>query len=199
MIDLSNNNGTGHDFIRARRSGHRRVYFKASESTGFVDRIFRLSDAEAHQAGFRVGAYHFAHGIASPREEFEHFATTLHGLSHPLQLRPALDLEYGTANAALGRWAGEWLALCRRELGCDAVVYGNAPFLAACRFKHRPGGLWLASYGRNDGVEHPYRVPAPWQGIAAHQYTSDALVPGIRGRCDVSHVVLASAIDWPGR
>lgn len=199
MIDLSNNNGTGHDFARAFQSGHRRLYLKATEGTTFRDRTSPLLAAAAHRAGFRVGAYHFAHGLPSPREEFDHFAKSLPSIPVRLQLRPALDLEYSTARAALGAWAVEWLELCRRELGAEAIVYGNGPFLQACRFKRAPGSLWLASYGRNDGKEHPYHVPAPWQKVAAHQYASQAKVPGIHGRCDVSRVGLPAAIDWPGR
>jgi lysozyme len=198
MIDLSNNNGVNHDYARALASGHHRVYFKASESVNFTDRVFPLEGARAHRAGFRVGAYHFAHGTHSPREEFDHFVSCLHGLAFKLQLRPALDLEYSSPRASLGAWALEWLHLCRRQLGCEGIVYGSGPYLEACKFKRKPGGLWLASYGRDDGFEHPYHVPAPWKTVAAHQYSSQARVPGIRGRCDISRVMLPSAIDWPG-
>lgn len=199
MIDLSNNNGTGHDFHRALESGHHRVYLKASEGTGFTDHTLRLNGGQAHHAGMRVGAYHFAHGNDSPTAEFERFAAAVTAIGFPLRLRPALDLEAGTPTAALGRWAVEWATLCRKHLDAIPVFYGSGGFLERCRFRAQPGGLWLASYGRDDGLEHPYVVPRPWKLAAAHQFTSEARVPGIRGHCDVSHVYLASAIDWPGR
>ncbi len=199
MIDLSNNNGTGHNYGRAYQSGHRRVYFKATEGTTFIDKVFHREGAAANRAGFRVGAYHFAHGVASPAEEFGLFLSSLHGLAFKLRLRPALDLEIGHAGKALGRWAQDWIRLCRRELGCDPIVYSYGSFLQACHFTAPVPGLWLASYGRNDGKEHPYVVPRPWAQVAAHQFTSNAAVPGIRGRCDVSHVYDATAVDRPNR
>jgi GH25 family lysozyme M1 (1,4-beta-N-acetylmuramidase) len=40
-------------------------------------------------------------------------------------------------------------------------------------------GLWLASYGPNDGKRHRYVVPAPWRVAVLHQYTSRGRIGGI--------------------
>lgn len=188
MLDLSNNNGGKVDFHKVFNIGHRRVYLKATEGTSFVDATYAQRRKDANAAKLLTGAYHFAHGQASPKEEADFFIKHLGALSTAKDLRPVLDLEMGHASPALGKWAVEWLAYVKKHVGILPVVYSYASFAEACAFSKRPAALWLAAYGRNDGKEYPYSIPKPWKAIAAHQYASRATVPGVSGFADVSHV-----------
>jgi lysozyme len=202
MIDLSNNNGTGHDFRRTYQAGQHRLYLKVTEGTRFRDPDYRQLRKAAQLAGFLVGGYHFAHGLASPREEADFFLEHLGARpAAPHGLVPCLDLEYQTPgpSARLGRWAIEWLHQVRAGTGMHPILYGSPYYLQECEFPHPPAALWLAAYGRDDGKEHPYMIPHPWKAIAAHQYADSATVPGIRGRCDISRVLDFAALAFPAQ
>jgi len=199
MIDLSNNNDGKIDFEKVFAVGHRRVYLKATEGTSFVDATYAPRRHNANKAKLLTGAYHFAHGKASPKEEADHFLSTIGKLHPSLDLRPCLDLEYGSGSPALGAWARAWLTYVRQHVGVTPVLYSYASFVSACGFTTRVAPLWLAAYGRNDGVEHPFVTPKPWTqaSVAAHQYASQAKVPGVEGFTDLSHVFSFAAFQLP--
>jgi GH25 family lysozyme M1 (1,4-beta-N-acetylmuramidase) len=199
MLDLSNNNATGHNFKLAYgKGGQRRVYLKAVEGTHFIDKTYAALRKAALAAKLRVGAYDFLHPLeASPAEAADYL---LGRLPRPLvrgrDLRPALDCEYGHGTPQVGVWIKEVAALVGKATGQPPLIYGSGYWLEACKFVTKPGPLWLAAYGRNDGREYPVgRLPAPWTTMAAHQYTSTAHVVGINGEVDLSHVFLASGIE----
>lgn len=198
MIDLSNNNGAV-DFRRVHAAGIRRVYLKATEGAGFVDKthIHRRVQAQTYQ--LLTGEYHFARpSQSSPRVEAEHF---LSNLPEPLRkgrdLRPCLDLEDPDTKAAprVGRWAQEFIRYVQRHREHVCLIYGSPYYLEACQYPVKGTPLWLASYGRNDGKEYPFKVPRPWTHVAAHQFASTARVPGVEGHCDVSRVLHPHEID----
>jgi GH25 family lysozyme M1 (1,4-beta-N-acetylmuramidase) len=198
MIDLSNNNGGAEDFRRVRSSGQLRVYLKRTEDPGFTDPTYSSRRAAAIAAGLHVGAYVFAHPLdVTPAESLDHLLAGLAPLRHGRDLRPALDLEHGTPSPKAGAWALEWSDLCAKRLGLRPLVYGNSWYLAALELRREPGPLWLASYGRDDGREYPFSIPRPWRHLAAHQYADVARMPGIVGRCDVSHVYRGGLVDVP--
>jgi lysozyme len=202
MIDLSNNNGTGHDFNRAYQAGQHRLYLKVTEGSEFVDSTYRGLRVAAQAAGFHVGGYHFARGLASPTEEADHFLRHLRFDRHgPHALVPCLDLEYRIPGPSrrLANWAIEWLRQVHTATGVHPIIYGSPYYLQACEFPHPPAALWLAAYGRDDGKEHPYTIPHPWRTVAAHQYADNATVPGIRGRCDISRVLDFAALAVPSK
>lgn len=201
MIDLSNNNGTGHDFKTAYvKGGQRRLYLKTVEGTGFSDPTYARMRRSALAAGFHVGGYDFLHPLEASAQAAADFF--LARLPSPLvkgrDLRPALDVEWGHPSAQVGRWVTDVAAIVHAKLGVKPVIYGNGWFLQACAFPSAPGSLWLAAYGRDDGKEYPVgRLPAPWQVLAAHQFTDQAHVVGIVGHCDLSHVFVPNAIEVP--
>jgi GH25 family lysozyme M1 (1,4-beta-N-acetylmuramidase) len=201
MLDLSNNNASGHNFKTAyEKGGQRRVYLKRVEGTAFVDRAYPGLRRSALAAGFRVGAYDFLHPLEATPKEAADFL--LGKLTQPLKagrdLRPALDCEEGTPSAKVGVWISQVALEIRRVLGFKPLIYGSGYWLESCSFRTAPGPLWLAAYGRNDGKEYPVgRLPAPWRALGAHQYTSEARVVGIRGLCDLSHVYVSSAVEVP--
>lgn len=197
MIDLSNNNGGRVDFAKVFAGGTRRIYLKATEGTNFVDATYLQRRHAANAEKLLTGAYHFAHGKVSPKEEADFFLKHI-GVLHPAKdLRPVLDLEMGTASAAFGKWAVEWLAEVKKHVGIVPLVYSYASFAESCKFTKPPAPLWLAAYGPNDGKEHPYSTPRPWRSVVAHQYTSKATVKGVTGYVDQSRVFNFGAFSLP--
>ncbi len=198
MIDLSNNNRGAIDAVRLRKAGQERVYLKLTEGSGFVDRTHASRRAALVKAGLRVGEYHFARPSSNtPAEEARFFLEHLPKLTKRSSLRPCLDLEDPDASptSRIGRWALKWIELVHRESGHVVVIYGSPSYLLDCHLVGPPAPLWLASYGRNDGREHPFQIPRPWRRVAAHQYASVARVAGVVGPVDISHVFRASDLD----
>lgn len=171
------------------------VYHKATQGTGFVDPYFHDRHRRVKAYRLPFGAYHFAgwtdaHGVArfgDPQQEARHFLSAYHELE-PTALQPALDIEIGTPDVHMAEWAIEWCRTVERELRVWPLVYSYGSFLAGLHVR-RPigGGLWLASYGRNDGVDHAYFVPHPWRRARMHQFTSVGKLAGIPMRIDLSH------------
>jgi GH25 family lysozyme M1 (1,4-beta-N-acetylmuramidase) len=200
MIDLSNNNATGHDFRRARQHGGQlRVMLKLVEGTGFVDPVFKTLRNRALAAGLRVGAYDFLRPLeATPTEAADFLLRHLLPLKRGRDLRPALDAEQGKPSARVGQWVTQTAKIVTAHVGAQPLIYGSAGYLESCVFERVPGPLWLAAYGRNDGKEHPVgKLPRPWQRMAAHQFTSRGRVAGISGECDVSHVFVPALVELP--
>lgn len=199
MLDLSNNNGPV-NFERLHAAGTRRVYLKLTEGAGFVDGKHNDLRRRAMAAGLKVGEYHFARPSSStPREEADLFLRCLPKLIPGRSLRPCLDLEdpHASPGAKVAAWAEAWLARVYRELGKHPIIYGSPGYLEPCHFKRAPARLWLASYGRNDGKEHPFTIPAPWSAsdLLAVQYSSAGKVAGVADPVDVSHVYKPYGID----
>lgn len=201
MLDLSNNNSTGHDFKTAYvKGGQRRVYLKRVEGTHFVDTTYPALRQAALKAGLHVGAYDFLHPLEAPPKDAADYL--LSQLALPLKpgrdLRPALDCEWGSPSVAVGQWIVTVAKFVVSKTGVKPLIYGSGYWLEGCGFQTAPGPLWLAAYGRNDGKEYPVgKLPAPWQTLAAHQYTSTAHVVGINGPCDLSHVFVPTSIELP--
>jgi GH25 family lysozyme M1 (1,4-beta-N-acetylmuramidase) len=188
MIDLSNNNGPV-DFVRLYQAGQRRVYLKLTEGIAFVDPTFHDLRRRAHAAGLMVGAYHFARPHAhSPGAELGHFLGHLPRPVEQVDLRPCLDVEQSPAGVDVGLWVKRFSAGLADAIGLRPLIYSYPSYLESCHLGRAPGPLWLASYGRNDGREHPFRIPRPWTQVAAHQYSSQGHVAGVHGPVDVSHV-----------
>jgi lysozyme len=194
IVDLSNNNGPGIDFARLRDEGHvTGVYLKASEGAHFVDPYGVDFATRARKAGLRVGSYHFARpdqqiGDAGATVEADHFVACLKKIGvADADFRPCLDFE--TAGPGLEQWARTFCARVKATgpLALVPLLYSYPWFLGQVNAKTPIGAaLWLASYGRNDGKEYPYKIPAPWKNVHLHQFTSEARLPGVSGNCDLS-------------
>lgn len=177
------------------------AWIKASEGKTFDDPRFAHNRRAAKAAGIRVGAYHYARpDNNTPREEADHFLR----LAKPVagELLPVLDYEApeagGLAAATLVRWADEWLDIVEAAIGTRPIFYSFPSYITS---KMGGGGLalgerplWLASYGPNDGEPHSASPVGAWTAIAAHQFTSNGRVPGVRGKCDRNRL-LASSLD----
>jgi GH25 family lysozyme M1 (1,4-beta-N-acetylmuramidase) len=99
-----------------------------------------------------------------------------------------LDLEDGHAGPELVEWARAFNHAVHAELGVFPLFYSYASYIAAMRPAKPIGtGLWLASYGRNDGRDHGAAVPKPWRHYLLHQFSSRCRVQGCAGLVDLSH------------
>lgn len=193
IVDVSNNQSFV-DFKSLARYGIAGVWHKASEGLTFNDKHFQTRRIEAAVAGVRFGAYHFARPDAHPYDadsEARHFCAVV-GKVGRNDLRPVLDLEVSEAfhklsPAQLVEWAREFNRGVVKRLGVGPLFYSYPSYITKMAIREPIGyGLWLASFSRNDGYEHAYSVPAPWKKASAHQFTSNAHIPGVSGRCDVS-------------
>lgn len=186
IIDVSNWQGSV-NWRRVKADGIGLAYVKATQGSTFTDPLFERNRREAEALGIRVGAYAYVEpGGSSPEQQAAHFARVV-GALRRRELRPAQDLETGGVHG-VEAFARAFSREVARELGCTPLLYSYPAFLAALRLE-RPigGGLWLASYARNDGTDHGATVPPPWKRWVAHQFTSKARISGVRGSLDFSH------------
>jgi GH25 family lysozyme M1 (1,4-beta-N-acetylmuramidase) len=187
LIDLSDNNGPV-DWRRLKHAGIAAAYLKASEGVTWNDETYAQRRRNAHAAGLYVGAYHFArphHNNA--KAEAEHFCRTI-GQLGPRDLLPALDLEEAPPSSALFQWAVTFNATVHEHVGRFPIFYSYPAYIEGMKLPRPVGsGLWLASYGRDDGKDHGAVTPAPWKRWVLHQFTSKATVGGAPGLVDLSH------------
>lgn len=190
IVDLSSNNQEP-NFPLLKRSGVDGVWLKATEGMSWRDPTFQRRREAANRAGLRVGAYAFArpdlHPL-DPQGEAHNFVQTVKSIGRT-DLRPALDYEVRSEIKNDEGWVAAWNQVVKSRLNVGPVLYSYYGLLQELKFsKPRGYGLWLASYGRDDGVEHPFQVPAPWRKIAAHQFSSKCRVAGVPGLVDLSKV-----------
>lgn len=186
IIDVSNWQGEV-NWSRVKQDGISLAFVKATEGSTFTDQRFAANRREAEALGIRIGAYAFVKpGTSTPEAQAAHFCKVV-GTLRRRELRPVQDLEIGGVQG-VEAFARSFSRAVARELHCTPLLYSYPAFLSALRLE-RPigGGLWLASYGRNDGVDHGADVPKPWKRWVAHQYTSKGHAPGIAGNLDLSH------------
>lgn len=188
ILDISNNNAHV-DLARVKKAGIAGVWHKVTEGEHFVDRYWIDRRNEARRLGLRVGGYHFARpGKYDAIREAEHFVSALGKIGRK-DLAPVLDFEVseGLSGAMLVGWARQFNHVVHKRTGVWPIFYSYPSFISQLGARRVIGrGLWLASYGRNDGVEHSYFTPRPFKKALAHQFTSRARVSGVAGYADLS-------------
>lgn len=128
-IDISSNNHRGEvfNFAAVKAAGYDFVYVKATQGVTYLNPYLIADVRDAHNAGLKVGVYHFFDRSGTPEEQAKFFNDNgIHqpvgeghtNLSQFLTLKPVLDYEQGgvgdSANAteiqafnlALGRHIG---------------------------------------------------------------------------------------------
>lgn len=191
LIDVSNVNGAI-DWRAVANAGVKGAFVKATEGRTYTDSEFTTNRRRANAAGVAVGAYHFARPDRNAAaSEAANFCVAVKSLG-PRDLRPVLDYEHkvSLSPAAQAQWIRSFNAVVRDHLGVWPMFYTYPALLSSLRATKPFGnGLWLASYGLNDGADHGFVVPSPWRKVAIHQFTSRGRVPGIHGYVD---------LDWTG-
>jgi len=186
--------GAGIDWGQVARAGYKFAFVKASEGDYYVNPYYATDLAQAKAAGLYVTGYHFAipnvSGGASQAEyAVRHARYAPDGRTMPL----ALDIEYnpygatcyGLTPAQMVAWISAFTTEARVLTGQPTIIYTTADWWRTCTGDSRSFGsdpLWVAAYG-------PASPPMPsgWPGWTFWQYTSNAQVPGIPARTDVSY------------
>lgn len=189
LIDLSNNN-TVYSFGLVKAAGIKGMWHKATEGATFTDKKYKERMASARKAGLLVGAYHFASPTGGDAvAEADHFSQVV-GTVRPGDLLPVLDMEQNPGNlkpSVLEQWCRDFNQRVKKNIGVLPLFYSYPYFIDKLNASRPIGrGLWLASYGPNDGKIHPYTIPAPWKRVRCHQYTSNGKVKGVLGRVDLN-------------
>ena len=187
FIDVSMYQGTI-DWGKVARSGVKAAYLKATEGIHWNDPQFQANRKAANAHDIHVGAYHFA-DLYDGGIEAKHFLATI-GKVGPKDLKPVLDLETNTKrlpNSALRAYVAVFNKTVHDRTGVYPMFYSYAGFAESIGFPKPVGnGLWIAAYGRNDGIEYPVAIPKPWKKYVAHQFTSRGQIPGVKGYVDLS-------------
>lgn len=187
VIDVSNNNGGAVNWTQVKKAGISGVLLKATEGLNFVDGTFAARRAAANKVGLHVGAYHFAHRENDPVNEAKHFLSAIKTLDAN-DFKPVLDFELGGPQQTDELWIHRFNVTIKNALKVYPIFYSYSSFIEGLDLEKPVGdGLWLASYSRNDGVDHGAAVPKPWKKYNLLQYTSNGSVTGVSGRVDVSH------------
>lgn len=196
IIDVSSNNGHI-DFHKVARAGVFGAYIKATEGQSYVDPHFAEKAAAARHAGLHVGFYHFARpDHNSPSDDVHNF---LQHARRPRKgdLRPVLDFETAghRGHSNMVAWARDFSQRYHHQTGVWPLFYSYPYFIQSMNPSYPiGGGLWLASYGANDGRRHHASPPSPWKRILLHQFTSNGRVAGVSGNVDVSYAGTPSAL-----
>lgn len=187
------------------------VYVKATEGEGYFDPQLERNAMLASQAGFDVGAYHFAridsgaNATKDANDEVDDFIDTIEHL--PLSLRPCLDIELGGIKRRDFSWCRRWwVAACRRvheRTGVWPLIYTG---YWSCRWiwRNRKARLdmqpaladlcplWQPEYtnGKRPRKKLGGRGDQRWDPLI-WQHTSKGRIAGIPGRVD-RNVVLGT-------
>jgi len=190
LIDISGNNGLGVDLAKAKASGVKAVFIKATEGATFQDKTFAGNLKKARDQSLLTGAYHF--GTAMPAAaQVKNFIDTVTKAAGSFKgIVPALDVERNDpspGNTITPEIADEWVRLFVEKIGVQPVIYGGAWLRAhggaTPHMKTSP--LWLAAY-----VPVPKALPLPgWTDWTFWQFTDGSAGPfpgpieGV-GKCD---------------
>jgi lysozyme len=177
------------DFAHTKAFGIVGVIHKASEATGFTDKLYAARRKLASDLGLKWGAYHFFHG-AEPVAEADHFLAVAEPDADTLV---ALDWEdvphLGAPSAAKAR---AFLERIEEKLGRKAVIYsGNVAkeeIQGADAYfgSHR---LWLCQYGPAWRVQPSWQRPWLWQNNGDNYGPGPHTIPGIKGLCDNNTII----------
>jgi GH25 family lysozyme M1 (1,4-beta-N-acetylmuramidase) len=172
-----------------RAQGHRFVFIKATEGTGYINPYFRRDWRGTVRAKIYRGAYHFArpsrnlHSAVAQAHRFVHVAGRAHARG---DLPPTLDLEAtgGLRPARLIAWTRTWLRTVTHLTGRRPMIYSYHQFWSHAMhhtraFRHYR--LWGASYTRA-----PTTFGRAWSQWTFWQFTARGHVHGIRGHADVN-------------
>jgi lysozyme len=184
-----------HDLAQTKAFGIVGVIHKASEATGFTDKLYGARRKLATDLGMKWGAYHFFHG-AEPVAEADHFLSCAEPDADTLV---ALDWEdvphLGPPGAEKAR---AFLERIEERLSRKAVIYsGN---VAKEEIKDRDAyfgahRLWLCQYGPAWRVQPSWTAPWLWQNNGDEYGPGPHQIPGIKGLCDNNTIVDPMTVD----
>jgi lysozyme len=157
--------------------GYRFVFLKATEGRSLRDARYAANKSRAQEAGFKVGAYHFARPQYGGQEQAELFLE----VAGDLDLGGVWDLEYagGVSGPMINVRTEEFLSVLNQRYGFS-WMYSAAWFLDPRKIDPRvPYLRWVAHWTR---ASSPY-MPRIWRDreYDAWQYSARGRVAGKRG------------------
>jgi len=197
VVDLSHNNDVA-DFGEVKAAGYAGIIHKATEATGFVDKMYAIRCGQAMNAGLLWGAYHFLRPVSIPAQVDFFLKIVAPDNTTPL----ALDQQDERVTLVDAK---EFLLRVEHAVGRKAVLYSG--FLIKEQLGNRIDGylaahrLWLAQHG-------PRPVTRNWPCAWLWQFTGDGvgpkphIVPGIVDTgIDINHFdgdAVKLAAEWSG-
>jgi lysozyme len=183
------------DFARTKAFGIVGVIHKASEGTGFSDKLYAPRRKLATDLGMKWGAYHFFHG-AEPVAEADHFLEVAEPDADTLVALDWEDVPHQGAPTAES--ARAFLERIEERLGRKAVIYsGNVAKeeikgTDAYFGSHR---LWLCQYGPAWRVQQSWQRPWLWQNNGDNCGPGPHAIPGLKGLCDNNTIIDPMTVD----
>jgi GH25 family lysozyme M1 (1,4-beta-N-acetylmuramidase) len=199
-VDISSHQ-PGFDFAANRRVCPF-VILKQTEGLSWPDQddpdateMLRSYRQEAQAAGYAwVGLYHFARPQPgrTGRDEAEHFAGFVGDLARNEGVILDFEMNAGLGFEGLEDFAVDFVDTIEARYPTMAqrvLFYSYPSFLANMSTDRlvRRCPLWIAAYGRDDGLEHPEAVGLDrWEASSLWQFTSRGHMAGHRGELDVN-------------
>lgn len=190
-IDVSKHNGKI-DFEKVRDDNYQFVFIKASEGKTYRDDAFASNYKAAHEAGLKVGAYHFFRKNRTGREQADNLLKVIKGKT--LDLPVVIDLEDDWGNGATTKRDVAVQRLlemitCLNDQGYQVMIYTNMDgykkyykdMLTDC-------DLWLCSFTSPEDLQSQI-------GHRIQQYNHEGKVAGVKGDVDLN-VFLGSKREW---
>ena len=189
-IDVSAHNGEI-DFEQVARSGISFVYVKASEGANYRDRRFVENVTRAHQAGLKVGAYHFFRKDVEGDKQAINFIRAARAVH--LDLPYVIDIEdwensVFVRNSTVKENLREMIAQLR-HVNFDVMIYTNKSGYndyIMDDFADMP--LWLCTFTHPDSIDSQIN----WH---LHQYSHWGNVAGVDGDVDLD-VFCGDSLQW---
>lgn len=187
-IDISRNNGQV-DFDDVRADGVSFVFIKSSEGGSFRDKTFRHNVSRAHEAGLKVGAYHFFRKSVDGKRQAQNFLHAVEDM--PLDLPLAIDVEdWNNDKSVPDGLVVERLRSMVAHLHAKhqkVMVYTNVHGYRKWIEKYFPSlELWICSFTPPEHMIMDHRL---------QQYSHWGTVDGVRGEVDLN-VFNGSRHDW---
>lgn len=201
FADLSHHNPDPINW-RVYRATRDRVVLKATEATSFVDNKF--NERFRNTLGKRM-AYHFQRVGFSAIDQVNHFLETIKvaGFDNSKDCA-VIDVEDIDTAGWTSKGRTNTIQLCQAMVSKgfpQGVIYSYRYYLNTIGLKANdlPVGwrkLWIATY--TDAIsDSNVSLPNGWtrDQVVARQYTDQANVAGITGKCDDNRVI----IEWMGK
>lgn len=162
------------------------VLVKATQGSSFVDPQFRQNLDGVREVGRLIGTYHFAGETKSvpgdPVAEANHYCDSV-------DRRPGevlvLDYEPVKPPADPDGWCAAFLAQAHQRMGVVPLIYMgevNTRERSWSRTRALKPGLWIARYGKNNGLRPAIDLNVgSWGRFDMWQYTSEGRVDGCTG------------------
>lgn len=189
-IDVSKHNGDI-DFVQVAADNYQFAFIKASEGKTYKDDAFDRNYRKAHEAGLKVGAYHFFRKNRTGREQADNLLGVIGGKT--LDLPVVIDLEDDWGNGAtVDRKTAVKRVMemieCLKSRGYEVMIYTNLDGYEKY-YKDMLGDcdLWLCSFTSPDLMSH--------MSHRFQQYSHEGSVAGVDGDVDLN-VFLGNKSQW---